>query len=127
MHGNYLRSSIVAAGLDPDALAAGNMDAMKFGSEGSSKSKAWRDIWGSGQGVGAVDRVVPAAELIARLAERICRRQSADLRLARSFRACRANRRGSATGRRLCAIDDDMDEFALRRGSVAPAPNTPMR
>ena len=42
---------------------------MKFGSEGSSKSKAWRDIWGSGQGIGAVDRVLPAAELIARLAE----------------------------------------------------------
>ena len=68
VHGNYLRSSIVASGLDPDALAAGNLDTMKFGSEGSSKAKAWRDIWGSGQGVGAVDRIVPAAELIARLA-----------------------------------------------------------
>jgi nitronate monooxygenase len=67
VHGNYLRSSIVASGLDPDALAAGNIDAMKFGSEGSSKAKAWRDIWGSGQGIGAVDRVMPAAELIARL------------------------------------------------------------
>jgi nitronate monooxygenase len=69
VHGNYLRSSIVASGLDPDALEAGNIDAMKFGSEGSSKSKAWRDIWGSGQGIGAVDRVMPAAELIARLAQ----------------------------------------------------------
>jgi len=69
VHGNYLRSSIVASGLDPDALAAGNLDTMKFGSEGSSKAKAWRDIWGSGQGVGAVDRIVPAAELIARLAQ----------------------------------------------------------
>jgi nitronate monooxygenase len=69
VHGNYLRSSIVASGLDPDALAAGNIEAMKFGSEGSSKAKAWRDIWGSGQGVGAVDRIVPAAELIARLAQ----------------------------------------------------------
>lgn len=69
VHGNYLRSSIIAAGLDPDALAAGNIDAMKFGSEGSSKSKAWRDIWGSGQGIGAVDRIMPAAELIARLAD----------------------------------------------------------
>jgi nitronate monooxygenase len=68
VHGNYLRSSIIASGLDPDALAAGNIDAMKFGSEGSSKSKAWRDIWGSGQGIGAVDRVLPAAELVARLA-----------------------------------------------------------
>ena len=69
VHGNYLRSSIVASGLDPDALAAGNIDAMKFGSEGSSKSKAWRDIWGSGQGIGAVDRVMPAGELIAKLAQ----------------------------------------------------------
>ena len=69
VHGNYLRSSIVAAGLDPDALDAGNLETMKFGSEGSSKSKAWRDIWGSGQGIGAVDRIQPAAELITRLAE----------------------------------------------------------
>jgi nitronate monooxygenase len=68
VHGNYLRSSIVASGLDPDALAAGSIDAMKFGSDGSSKSKAWRDIWGSGQGIGAVDRIMPAAELIAKLA-----------------------------------------------------------
>ena len=69
VHGNYLRGSIVAAGLDPDALAAGNLDTMKFGSEGSAKAKAWRDIWGSGQGIGAVDRILPAAELIARLAK----------------------------------------------------------
>ena len=69
VHGNYLRGSIVAAGLDPDALAAGNLDTMKFGSEGSAKAKAWRDIWGSGQGIGAVDRIMPAAELIARLAQ----------------------------------------------------------
>jgi nitronate monooxygenase len=69
VHGNYLRSSIVAAGLDPDALAAGNLDTMKFGSEGSSKSKAWRDIWGSGQGIGIIDRVQPAAQLIQVLAD----------------------------------------------------------
>ena len=69
VHGNYLRSSIVASGLDPDALAAGTIDAMKFGSDGSSKSKAWRDIWGSGQGVGAVDRILPATELVAKLAK----------------------------------------------------------
>ena len=68
VHGNYLRASIVAAGLDPDALAAGNVDTMKFGSDGSSKAKAWRDIWGCGQGIGAVDGVIGASELIARLA-----------------------------------------------------------
>src|SRR5690348_1593954 len=69
VHGNYLRSSIVNAGVDPDALAAGSLDTMKFGSDGSSKSKAWRDIWGSGQGIGIVDRVRPAAEYIGLLAE----------------------------------------------------------
>ena len=69
VHGNYLRSSIVNAGLDPDALAAGSLDTMKFGSEGSSKTKAWRDIWGSGQGIGAVDQVRPASEFIDLLAE----------------------------------------------------------
>ena len=69
VHGNYLRSSIVASGLDPDALAAGTIDAMRFGSDGSSKSKAWRDIWGSGQGIGAIDRILPAAELVSKLSE----------------------------------------------------------
>jgi nitronate monooxygenase len=69
VHGNYLRSSIVNAGLDPDNLAAGNLDAMKFGSEGSQKAKAWRDIWGSGQGIGVVDRVRPAREYVDLLAE----------------------------------------------------------
>jgi nitronate monooxygenase len=64
VHGNYLRASIVNAGLDPDNLAAGSLDAMKFGSEGSAKSKAWRDIWGSGQGIGVIDRVRPAADYI---------------------------------------------------------------
>jgi nitronate monooxygenase len=69
VHGNYLRSSIVNSGLDPDNLAAGNLDTMKFGSDGSSKTKAWRDIWGSGQGIGAVDRVRPAGEFIELLSE----------------------------------------------------------
>ena len=68
VHGNYLRSSIVNAGLDPDALASGTLDTMKFGSDGSSKSKAWRDIWGSGQGIGAVDRVRPVADYVDLLA-----------------------------------------------------------
>lgn len=68
VHGNYLRASIVNAGLDPDQLAAGDIEAMKFGSEGSSKSKAWRDIWGSGQGIGVIDRVQPAAQYIDQLA-----------------------------------------------------------
>jgi nitronate monooxygenase len=69
IHGNYLRSSIAAAGLDADALAAGNSETMKFGSDGSSKAKAWRDIWGSGQGIGVIDQVRPAAEFIDLLVE----------------------------------------------------------
>ena len=69
VHGNYLRASIVNAGLDPDNLAGVDPTAMKFGSEGSSKSKAWRDIWGSGQGIGAVDRVRPAAEFVDHLCD----------------------------------------------------------
>jgi len=69
VHGNYLRSSISNAGLDPDNLTGVDPTAMKFGSEGSAKSKAWRDIWGSGQGIGAVDRVRPAGEFVDLLAE----------------------------------------------------------
>jgi len=66
VHGNYLRASISAAGLDPDNLPAGDVTAMNFG---SGDAKAWRDIWGAGQGVGGVARVEPAAALIARLAD----------------------------------------------------------
>ena len=69
VHGNYLRSSIVNVGLDPDNLAGIDPTAMKFGSEGSAKAKAWRDIWGSGQGIGVVDSVRRAAEFIDLLAE----------------------------------------------------------
>jgi nitronate monooxygenase len=69
VHGNYLRSSIVNSGLDPDKLEAGSLDTMKFGSGGSSRAKAWKDIWGSGQGIGVVDRVRPAADYVDLLAE----------------------------------------------------------
>ena len=69
VHGNYLRSSIINAGLDPDNLAGIDPTAMKFGSEGSAKAKAWRDIWGSGQGIGVVDRIRPTAALVNLLAE----------------------------------------------------------
>jgi nitronate monooxygenase len=66
--GNYLRASIVKAGLDPDNLPQGDVKTMNFGSGGGSDAKAWRDIWGSGQGIGAIKAVTPAAELVARLA-----------------------------------------------------------
>jgi nitronate monooxygenase len=67
VHGNYLKPSIVAAGLDPDNLPESDPSAMDFGSGGGSKAKAWRDIWGSGQGIGAVKAVLGAAEFIDQL------------------------------------------------------------
>ena len=67
VHGNYLRGSIVAAGLDPDALPEGDFKSMDFGTGNGAKAKAWRDIWGSGQGIGAVDAVRPVADYVERL------------------------------------------------------------
>jgi nitronate monooxygenase len=64
VHGNYLKPSIRAAGMDPDALPESDPSKMSFG--GDAK-KAWKDIWGCGQGIGAVKAVVPVAELVARL------------------------------------------------------------
>ena len=69
VHGNYLKRSIAAAGLDPDDLPVADKSKMNFGSGGNSKAKAWRDIWGSGQGIGVIDRVRPAADYIDSLAE----------------------------------------------------------
>jgi nitronate monooxygenase len=68
VHGNYLRPSIERAGLDPDNLPQSDPSKMNFGSGGNQDAKAWRDIWGCGQGIGAVKDVVSAAELVARLA-----------------------------------------------------------
>jgi|TARA_R100000049_G_C1955282_1_gene108564 nitronate monooxygenase len=67
VHGNYLRSSIEAAGLDPDNLPESDPSKMNFGSGGNSKAKAWKDIWGSGQGVGAVKNVASVADMVDRL------------------------------------------------------------
>ncbi|RUR38606.1 NAD(P)H-dependent flavin oxidoreductase [Vreelandella populi] len=67
VHGNYLRQSIEQAGLDPDALPEGEKSAMRYGSGGSSKAKAWRDIWGAGQGVGGIVTLSSVAEEIATL------------------------------------------------------------
>ncbi|HEY0315566.1 MAG TPA: nitronate monooxygenase family protein [Sphingomonas sp.] len=62
VHGNYLKPSIVAAGMDPDHLPTSDPSKMEI-----SEAKAWRDVWGCGQGIGAVHEVVPAADLVARL------------------------------------------------------------
>ncbi|MBS0393893.1 MAG: nitronate monooxygenase [Proteobacteria bacterium] len=65
VHGNYLRGSILAAGLDPDHLPESDPSKMNFATGGAAK--AWKDIWGCGQGIGAVREVVPAAQLVHRL------------------------------------------------------------
>nr|WP_315597332.1 nitronate monooxygenase family protein [uncultured Cupriavidus sp.] len=67
VHGNYLRGSIERAGLDPLALAQSDPSKMNFNSGGNVK--AWKDVWGAGQGVGAIKRVVPVAELVRRFTE----------------------------------------------------------
>ena len=65
VHGNYLKGSVTAAGMDPDNLAVSDPSKMDFGGD---KTKAWKDIWGCGQGIGAVDAVVPTRALVERLA-----------------------------------------------------------
>ena len=65
VHGNYLKPSIARAGLDPENLPQADPSKMNFADAG--KAKAWRDIWGSGQGIGAVKKIVPVAELVFRL------------------------------------------------------------
>jgi nitronate monooxygenase len=71
VHGNYLRASIVAAGMDPDNLPEGDLKTMNFGGGGNdgggSKLKAWKDIWGSGQGIGAVTEIEPVAARVDRI------------------------------------------------------------
>ena len=67
VHGNYLRPSIVNAGLDPENLPVSNPSAMNFGSGGNTEAKAWKDIWGSGQGIGAVSAIDSVAERVDKL------------------------------------------------------------
>ena len=67
VHGNYLKPSIAAQGLDPDNLAPGNLSTMKFGSGDGSRAKSWKDILGSGQGIGVVRKIIPVAERISDL------------------------------------------------------------
>jgi len=67
VHGNYLKPSIVAAGMDPDNLPEGDLKTMNFASGEGSKSKAWKDIWGCGQGIGAISKVQSTADYVAQL------------------------------------------------------------
>ncbi len=84
VHGNYLKPSIAAAGLDPDNLPTADKTTMNFGSGGNMKQKAWRDIWGAGQGVGSMHDIPAVAELVARL-EREYREALDDLDAARFY------------------------------------------
>ena len=67
VHGNYLRPSIVGAGLDPDNLPESDPSKMNFGSGGNTDAKAWKDIWGCGQGIGAIEKRESAADYVNRL------------------------------------------------------------
>jgi nitronate monooxygenase len=67
VHGNYLRGSISAAGLDPDNLPISEPSAMNFGSGGNINAKAWRDVWGAGQGIATITATMPTSQLVARL------------------------------------------------------------
>ena len=67
VHGNYLRSSLMAAGLDPDNLPEGGKDKMNFAARERNRPTAWRDIWGAGQGLGSIDDVPSVAVLVERL------------------------------------------------------------
>ncbi|HVK78990.1 MAG TPA: nitronate monooxygenase family protein [Verrucomicrobiae bacterium] len=67
IHGNYLRGSIEASGLDPNNLPVSDPSKMNFGSGGNTDAKAWKDIWGCGQGIGTIKSVRPVAEFIAEL------------------------------------------------------------
>lgn len=76
VHGSYLRGSVVNAGLDPDNLPDAGKHQMNFGSGGSSKAKAWRDIWGAGQGVGSVHDIPAVRELVLRMQEQYVQAQT---------------------------------------------------
>ena len=67
VHGNYLRPSIINAGMDPDNLPQSDPSAMNFGSGGNTEAKAWKDIWGSGQGIGAVNAIDSVADRVDKL------------------------------------------------------------
>jgi nitronate monooxygenase len=66
VHGNYLKPSITNAGLNPEDLAEGDKNKMKFGSSGGSKTKAWKDIWGAGQGLGSISDIATVATVVQR-------------------------------------------------------------
>jgi nitronate monooxygenase len=69
IHGSYLKGSIANAGMDPDNLPDGAKDDMDFGKAGKLDAKAWKDIWGAGQGVGSIDEILPARDVVLKFEE----------------------------------------------------------
>ena len=69
VHGNYLKPSIINAGMDPENLPEADKSTLYFGAGGNTKSKAWKDIWGCGQGIGRIEDSPPVADLVNRLSE----------------------------------------------------------
>ncbi len=69
VHGNYLKPSIASAGLDPDNLPEADKTKMDFGSGGNMKTKAWKDIWGCGQGIGSIDTIQPIGTIVDQMAK----------------------------------------------------------
>jgi nitronate monooxygenase len=69
VHGNYLKPSIASAGLDPDNLPEADKTKMDFGSGGNMKTKAWKDIWGCGQGIGSIETIQPIGEIVDQMAK----------------------------------------------------------
>lgn len=67
VHGNYLKKSVAATGMDPENLPEADKSKMNFGTEGGGDKKVWRDIWSAGQGTGSIQDVLPVAELVARM------------------------------------------------------------
>ena len=82
VHGNYLGPSIVAAGLDPRNLPEADKSKMNFGSGGNMEKKAWKDIWGAGQGVGQIASVASVEEVVAQLTQEYKAARAAALAMA---------------------------------------------
>ena len=83
VHGNYLKPSLASAGFDPDNLPTSDPSKMDFGPQGMEKKKAWKDIWGCGQGISAVKEVVSTADLVKRLKNEYDQcKNSLDIRVA---------------------------------------------
>lgn len=93
VHGNYLRPSIERAGLDPDNLPEADPSKMNFGSGGNTEAKAWKDIWGCGQGIGVLKDIPSAGEFVDRLA--------AEYEAAKAELAAKT---ALTSGRRLAAV-----------------------